>query len=216
MQWIISATKFDNNLKRFFYYSMIFDQTRLLEDIVNDDSIKKYFKDETIFMNVPIEKNNKPESGTKTGTDIETAHEVDKLLREIDQLFTTEIEGKKHVFKPVNAIEVINEIIKAAHLFTEEINKKLNIDPDYYSEDFKTLVSGFQHVLNSTNHNLFNVIKKERKNVSTQIEEASKLGLLKQKLLLYSVFVQLLSLLFLLFLFRNISIQFMKKPKRKK
>ena len=44
------ASNFDDNTLRFLYFSIIFDQTRLLEDILNDNIVKEDFKNKEILI----------------------------------------------------------------------------------------------------------------------------------------------------------------------
>ena len=46
--FLVSASTFSENRKKFYYYSNIFDQTRLLEDIINDSLVIDGLKDRKI------------------------------------------------------------------------------------------------------------------------------------------------------------------------
>ena len=46
--FIITSSKLSENRKQFLYFSALFDQTRLMEDIFRDDLIEKQFSKKTI------------------------------------------------------------------------------------------------------------------------------------------------------------------------
>ena len=149
------ASNFDDKTLRFLYFSIIFDQTRLLEDILNDNIVKEDFKNKEIL--------------------------IDK--------------------KKVKYTEVFNKIINFNHNLSTEIEKDPNLSTDYilynvtYNNDY----------LNDMITDLGDQGDKTVKKLKILTKNGSEIQLLKQKLLLTSVTTQLISLLFLLVLFRNIS-----------
>ena len=149
------ASNFDDDTLRFLYFSIIFDQTRLIEDILGDNMIKEDFKNKEILL-----------------------------------------ENKK-----INYLDGFNKIIKFNYDLTTKIENDPNLTPDHilynakYNNDYINDMIGD---LGNEGDIIVEKLKKLTQNVS-------EIQLLKQKLLLTSVTTQLISLLFLLVLFRNIS-----------
>ena len=48
--FLVSSSAFTENRKKYYYYSNIFDQTRLLEDILNDSLVTDGLKDRKIKL----------------------------------------------------------------------------------------------------------------------------------------------------------------------
>jgi len=149
------ASNFDDNTLRFLYFSIIFDQTRLLEDILNDNIVKEDFKNKEIL--------------------------IDK--------------------KKIKYIEAFNKIINFNHNLSTEIEKDPNLSIDYILYN----VTYNNEYLNDMIIDLGDQGDKTVKKLKILTKNVSEIQLLKQKLLLTSVTTQLISLLFLLVLFRNIS-----------
>ena len=149
------ASNFDDNTLRFLYFSIIFDQTRLLEDILNDNIVKEDFKNKEIL--------------------------IDK--------------------KKIKYIEAFNKIINFNHNLSTEIEKDPNLSTDYILYN----VTYNNEYLNDMIIDLGDQGDKTVKKLKILTKNVSEIQLLKQKLLLTSVTTQLISLLFLLVLFRNIS-----------
>ena len=149
------ASNFDDNTLRFLYFSIIFDQTRLLEDILNDNIVKEDFKNKEIL--------------------------IDK--------------------KKIKYIEAFNKIINFNHNLSTEIEKDPNLSTDYILYN----VTYNNEYLNDMITDLGDQGDKTVKKLKILTKNVAEIQLLKQKLLLTSVTTQLISLLFLLVLFRNIS-----------
>ena len=149
------ASNFDDNTLRFLYFSIIFDQTRLLEDILNDNIVKEDFKNKEIL--------------------------IDK--------------------KKIKYTEAFNKIINFNHNLSAEIEKDPNLSTDYILYN----VTYNNEYLNDMIIDLGDQGDKTVKKLKILTKNVSEIQLLKQKLLLTSVTTQLISLLFLLVLFRNIS-----------
>ena len=149
------ASNFDDNTLRFLYFSIIFDQTRLLEDILNDNIVKEDFKNKEIL--------------------------IDK--------------------KKIKYTEAFNKIINFNHNLSTEIEKDPNLSTDYILYN----VTYNNEYLNDMITDLGDQGDKTVKKLKILTKNVSEIQLLKQKLLLTSVTTQLISLLFLLVLFRNIS-----------
>jgi len=149
------ASNFDDNTLRFLYFSIIFDQTRLLEDILNDNIVKEDFKNKEIL--------------------------IDK--------------------KKIKYIEAFNKIINFNHNLSTEIEKDPNLSTDYILYN----VTYNNEYLNDMITDLGDQGDITVKKLKILTKNVSEIQLLKQKLLLTSVTTQLISLLFLLVLFRNIS-----------
>ena len=145
------ASNFDDDTLRFLFFSIIFDQTRLIEDILEDNMIKEDFKNKKIL-----------------------------------------IENKK-----INYLDAFDKIIKSNY----DLENNPNLAPDHILVNVKynnNYINDMIHDLASEGDITVEKLKKLTQNVS-------EIQLLKQKLLLTSVTTQLISLLFLLVLFRNIS-----------
>jgi hypothetical protein len=149
------ASNFDDNTLRFLYFSIIFDQTRLLDDILNDNIVKEDFKNKEIL--------------------------IDK--------------------KKIKYIEAFNKIINFNHNLSTEIEKDPNLSTDYILYN----VTYNNEYLNDMITDLGDQGDKTVKKLKILTKNVAEIQLLKQKLLLTSVTTQLISLLFLLVLFRNIS-----------
>ena len=149
------ASNFDDNTLRFLYFSIIFDQTRLLEDILNDNIVKEDFKNKEIL--------------------------IDK--------------------KKIKYTEAFNKIINFNHNLSTEIEKDPNLSTNYILYN----VTYNNEYLNDMITDLGDQGDKTVKKLKILTKNVSEIQLLKQKLLLTSVTTQLISLLFLLVLFRNIS-----------
>ena len=52
------ASKFNDDTKKFLYFSIIFDQTRLIEDVIRDDIVKENFKNKKIYFETKDEAEN--------------------------------------------------------------------------------------------------------------------------------------------------------------
>jgi hypothetical protein len=168
-----ASSKLSSDKKKYLYFANVFDQTRLMEDIINDFMVKKALESKTI------------EAGDLDDPDY-------KLL-----IFKFE--------------EYIRILIENNHWLTEEISK----DPDrmfegtpgkwYSAEDgIKAHVEHNNFYLND----LITVLGELSNEASIMLQElvnnSSVIETRKQLMLLLSVVAQLLSLLFLLILFRNI------------
>ena len=149
------ASNFDDNTLRFLYFSIIFDQTRLLEDILNDNIVKEDFKNKEIL--------------------------IDK--------------------KKIKYIEAFNKIINFNHNLSTEIEKDPNLSTDYILYNVTYNNEYLNDMIRDLGDQGDNTVKK----LKILTKNVSEIQLLKQKLLLTSVTTQLISLLFLLVLFRNIS-----------
>ena len=68
--WINEPASFKREKREYIYFSILFDQTRLLQDIFRDDDIKNDFKDKIIKMSVDDNPDNFKELNYKEFFDI--------------------------------------------------------------------------------------------------------------------------------------------------
>ena len=171
--FFVTSSNFSSNKKKYLYFANVFDQTRLMEDIINDFMVKDALKVKTI------------EAG--------------------------DLDDPDYKLKNFKFEEYIRVLIENNHWLTEEISK----DPDrmfegapgkwYSAEDgIKAHVEHNNFYLND----LITVLGELNVEASIMLQElvnnSSVIETRKQLMLLLSVVAQLLSLLFLLILFRNI------------
>ena len=184
-----TSSNFSNDKKKYLFYSSVIDQTRLIEDIFRDGSIKK------AFLNKTIEAEN-----------IKGAAE-DLTLEEINIEGGPEIPMK--VFKYENFfMELAEHSLKIADLVEEDPDLKLKLDDSKIIIDAADLIQQQveynNYYLIDLLNDLSDLIKLSERKIDEINNEISSIQTNKQLMLLLGVVFQLLSLLCLLFLFRNI------------
>ena len=184
-----SSSNFSNDKKKYLYSSYLLDQIRIIEDIFRDGSIKK------TFLNKTIEAENIEEFAENTS------------LEELNVKGGPEIPMKVFKYKDffMSLVEQSNTNID---LIKEDPNLKLEFD------DSKIIVGAMDLIQNQVEYNtsylyhlvndLSDLIGFSGKKIDTINTEISSIQTNKQLMLLMGVVFQLLSLLCLLFLFRNI------------
>ena len=171
--FFVTSSKLSSNKKKYLFFANVFDQTRLMEDIINDFMVKKALKSKTI---------------------------------EAGNLDLEDYKIKTYKFE-----EYIRILIEQNLWLTEEISK----DPDsgFAGKDDKyyPVEDGIRAHVEHNNfylNDLINVLAELNTEASIMLQElvnnSSVIETRKQLMLLFSVVAQLLSLLFLLILFRNI------------
>lgn len=183
MSHIIARYNFNSDEKVLLINALIIDAGKYLEDVSSDNTIKKYLKDEKFL-------------------DLSSKHEPglsEKCSDTSDLSFKDLMSCIEQDIRPI--LPAIDLIIRG----TQEWKENTKIDPSHYSRKTRSdYLSAISHVFNYTKFALYSANQKARTKISTAIDKSTKTGLLKQQLLLYSVSVQLLSLLALLLLFRDI------------
>ena len=184
-----SSSNFSNDKKKYLYSSYLLDQIRIIEDIFRDGSIKKAFLSKTI-----------------EAENLEKFVE-DSSLEEINIKGGPEMPVKIFKYKDffMSLVKYSNEVIE---LVKEEPNLKIELD------DSKIILGAINLIKNQVEYNTFylydlvndlaDLIGFSGKKIDTINTEISTIQTNKQLMLLMGVVFQLLSLLCLLFLFRNI------------
>ena len=182
--FILSASNISTEKKDFLYFSGLFDQTRLIEDIFRDGYIKKIFSKKTIRA---ADRNTYPDFN----------------------------------FKDYNYVEYFNLLAEDNHKTSDQITKNFARNSEYYYVDGEilTLEDGTKlktsDVIQSyVQHNIYyldqfnNAVLEELMDIENNIrsinENLYKNNSSRQIFLLSGVSTQLLSLFFLLLLFRDL------------
>ena len=171
--FFVASSKLSSDKKKYLFFANVFDQTRLMEDIINDFMVKKALESKTI------------EAG--------------------------DLDDPDYKLKNFKYETYIRTLIENNHWLSEEISKDsdgmFEGEPGkwYPAEDgIRAHVEHNNYYLND----LLNVLAKLNVEASIALKElvnnSSIIETRKQLMLLLSVVAQLLSLLFLLILFRNI------------
>jgi hypothetical protein len=180
----------------------IFEISNMLKSIINDAVIFKRLKDETRM--VPIKY---------------------KYLVNKNKLLEEKIEQQKAFTSiGVKKILLVNQIVDLLHISSNYYQKTYDPNDQGFEKKIATLskedldlITDFARelkvLLAITNKSLFNLSKIVKTETSKLIKDSIGLGLFKQKLLLISVALQLVSFLFLLILFRSILLSSQNKLK---
>ena len=183
---ILSSSNISQKKKDYLYFSGLFDQTRLMEDIFRDEYIKKIFSKKT--------------------------------LRAYNRDLNPDSE-----FKNYNYIEYFNILIKDNHETSEEIKENFSRNSEYYYVDGEILTLDDGRKLKTSEviqsyvqHNIYYLDEFNRAVLEELISLENKIRLINEDLyennssrqiyLLSGVSTQLLSLFFLLLLFRDLLI----------
>ena len=184
-----TSSNFSDDKREYLYSSYLSDQVRLIEDIFRDGSIKK------VFLNKKIEAENMQEF-------VETL-----TLKDINIKGGPEIPMKVFKYEDffMSLVKQSNEIID---LIKKEPNLKLELD------ESKLILNSMDLIQSHVEYNTFylydlasdlaDLIRLSEKKIDIINTEISSIQTNKQLMLLMGVVFQLLSLLCLLFLFRNI------------
>lgn len=182
--FILSASNISIEKKDFLYFSGLFDQTRLMEDIFRDGYIKKIFSS--------------------------------KILKAPDRNTYPDFK-----FKDYNYVEYFNILTEDNHKTSDQITENFSKDSEYYYVDGKilTLEDGTKlktsEVIQSyVQHNIYyldqfnTAVLEELENIENNIriinDKLYNNNSSRQIFLLSGVSTQLLSLFFLLLLFRDL------------
>ena len=177
--FIVSASTFSEDKKKFYYFSNIFDQTRLMEDIINDEMVIEGLKNRTIKAT----DTSSDELNQKTFS----FAEYFQYLIDENHWLTGELE------KDPNFIQTYTDgdgkIYQSSALETTKAFVEHN---NYYLQDLLDAMAelGIE----------------ASKNLNLLIKDSSTIENRKQLILLFGVVFQLLSLLCLLILFRGLLI----------
>jgi hypothetical protein len=184
-----TSSNFSNDKKKYLFYSSVLDQARLIEDIFRDGSIKK------AFLNKTIEAENikgTVEDLTLEEINIEGGPEIPMKIFKYEDFF----------------LHLVEFSLEIADLVEEDPDLKLNLDDSKIIIDAADLI---QQQVEYNNYYLYyllndlvNLIRSSEKKIDKTNNEISSIQTNKQLMLLLGVVFQLLSLLCLLFLFRNI------------
>ncbi len=188
--FILSASELSREKKDFLYFSGLFDQTRLMEDIFTDGYIKSIFSE--------------------------------KKLKAADR--SDELKIKEY-----NYVEYFKMMIDENHLMSDAVNENAKIDSEFWhvdgeifmldgkklkiSEVIQPTVEHNMYYLAQFNKILLKEIVKIEKEISNNSLKIYEINSSRQTFLLIGVCTQLISLFFLILLFRNLLI-IPKKIKR--
>ena len=174
----------------------------MLKSIINDAVIFNRLKDERRMVPIQYE------------------YQVNK-----NKLLEEKIEQNK-AFTNIGIKEIllVNQIVDFLYISSNYYQKKYDPSDQGFEKKIATLSKKdldfntdyereFKVLLATTNKSLFNLSKIVKTETSKLLKDSIELGLLKQKLLLLSVALQLVSFLFLLILFRNILLSTQNKLK---
>ena len=190
---IIIGSNFTKEKRKFLFETILFDQTRLIQDIFRDRSVIRKFSNKTIraenlerIVNLGSEKKILDEFNKKGGPEIlyETYDYVSFYLKIV-----------QYSFDNINAIkDEPNLTVKMdAGRITVDANLLLQLVSEYNTH--------YLHILNSDLTDASRVSEKKIDDINNDIASIQSN---KQIMLLSGVAFQLLSLLCLLILFRNI------------
>lgn len=180
----------------------IFEISNMLKSIINDAVIFNRLKDERRMVPIQYE------------------YQVNK-----NKLLEEKIEQNK-AFTNIGIKEIllVNQIVDFLYISSNYYQKKYDPSDQGFEKKIATLSKKdldfntdyereFKVLLATTNKSLFNLSKIVKTETSKLLKDSIELGLFKQKLLLLSVALQLVSFLFLLILFRNILLSTQNKLK---
>ena len=184
-----TSSNFSDDKKKYLFYSSVLDQARLIEDIFRDGSIKKAFLNKTI-----------------------EAENIKRIAKNLT-LKEFNIEGGPEI--PMKVFKYEDFFMELAE-FSLEIVDLVEVDPDLKLklDDSKIIVHAAGLIQNQVEYNNFylydllndlaDLIRSSEKKIDKTNNEISSIQTNKQLMLLLGVVFQLLSLLCLLLLFRNI------------
>jgi len=183
-----TSSNFSNDKKKYLFNSSILDQTQLIKNIFRDGAIKK------AFFNKTIEAEN-----LRAGENL--------TLEEINVKGGPEIPMK--IFKYEDFfLHLVEFSLEIADLVEEDPDLKLNLDDSKIIIDAADLIQQQveynNYYLIDLLNDLTDLIKLSERKIDEINNEISSIQTNKQLMLLLGVVFQLLSLLCLLFLFRNI------------
>lgn len=175
--FIVSSSTFSEDKKKFYYYSNIFDQTRLMEDIINDQMVIEGLKDRTI-------------EATDTSSE-----ELNQKKFAFAEYFQKLIDDNHWL---------TGEIEKDPNFIVVFTDKDGNDTESSALETIKAYVEHNNLYLQDLLNSMAELGIKASKDLNIQIKESSTIENRKQLMLLLGVVFQLLSLLCLLILFRGL------------
>ena len=184
-----TSSNFSNDKKKYLFNSAILDQTRLIENIFRDGSIKK------AFLNKTIEAENikgAAEDLTLEEMNIEGGPEIPMKIFKYEDFF----------------LHLVEFSLEIADLVEEDPDLKLKLDDSKIILDATGLIQYQVEYNNFYLYDLLNdladLIRSSEKKIDKINNEISSIQTNKQLMLLLGVVFQLMSLLCLLLLFRNI------------
>ena len=185
---IIIGSNFTKDKTKYLFYTILFDQTRLIQDIFRDRSVIRKFSNKTIkaenlerLESLGLDGLNK-----KGGPEItyETYYYVSFYFELVQRSFD------------------LTDIIENEPTFTAELDAgRIKVDVNYLLQIQTEFNTNYLHVLNS---DLIDASRSSEKKIDDINNNIASIQSNKQIMLLSGVAFQLLSLLCLLILFRNI------------
>ena len=184
-----TSSNFSNDKKKYLFNSSILDQTRLIKNIFIDGSIKKAFLNKTIEAeNIKVI----AEDLTLEEINIEGGPEIPMKVFKYEDFF----------------MKLVEHSLEIADLVEEDPDLKLKLDDSKIILDATDLIQYQVEYNNFYLYDLLNdladLIRSSEKKIDKINNEISSIQTNKQLMLLLGVVFQLMSLLCLLLLFRNI------------
>ena len=185
---IIIASNFTKDRKKYLFYTILFDQTRLIQDIFRDRSVIRKFSDKTI-----------------------KSENVDELVNQGLDGFNKK-GGPKITYKTYDYVSFYLKLVERSFYISDFIEDKPNatfemdagrikIDPIQILQSQTEYNNNYLHDLNG---DLNDASRSSEKKIDDISKDIASIQSNKQIMLLSGVAFQLLSLLCLLILFRNI------------
>jgi len=188
--WINEPATFNREKKEFLYYTILFDQTRLMEDVFRDDDVINEFKDKTFDQRIDDNPENFKVVNYKKYFDelIKENHYISDRIN-INLKYNSEYwhqpDGKirEENGEKISTVTVLRRIISHNSSY-------INV----FVVDMFSIIDEIEKNLHNINKDIYNISRE------------------KQLFLLFGFVAQLLSILSLLILFRN----FLKTKRNKK
>ena len=175
--FLVSASNFSEDKKKFYYFSNIFDQTRLMEDIINDEMVIEGLKNRTI-------------KATDTSSD-----ELNQKTFSFAEYFQYLIDENHWL---------TGELEKDPNFIQTYTDRDGKIYQSSALETTKAFVEHNNYYLQDLLEAMAELGIETSKNLNLLIKDSSTIENRKQLILLFGVVFQLLSLLCLLILFRGL------------
>jgi|TARA_Y100000294_G_C8543205_1_gene332058 hypothetical protein len=188
IMFFTTSSNFSNDKKKYLFHSDLLDQSRLIEDIFRDASIKKAFLNKTI--EAPDVR--ALQHLTEEQFNIGGGPEIPTKIFGYENFFTELVENNY----------TIAESLDEDSDFTMKLDdSKIIMGP---ADFIQAQVEWNNFYLSDLGNNLVDLVNFSEKKIDKTNNEISSIQTNKQLMLLLGVTFQLLSLLCLLFLFRNL------------
>lgn len=185
---IIIASNFSNDRRKYLFYTILFDQTRLIQDIFRDRSVIRKFSDKTI----KAENLDKLENLGLDGLNKKGGPEITYKIYDYVSFYFSLVE---------RSFDITDLIEDEPNLKTELDAGRIKINANLLLQYQTEYNNNYLHALND---DLIDASRSSEKKIDDINNNIASIQSNKQIMLLSGVAFQLLSLLCLLILFRNI------------